>query len=142
MPQNLVVKVSNFGQRYQRGDVIPAYEAAGHDIDGLVAAGVVAWTDAPVTVEVAPKRAAAAAIPDDVYLERDRLFAENARLKAEADGLSGQLAETRARRDKLRDEIAKYAEANGHLETRVKELTAELEAATAPPTPRPAENAG
>jgi len=135
MPQNLLVNVTAFGA-YQRGDVIPEYEAGGHDLDFLIARGVVARTDQAVSVEVAPKAASAPAVPDDVYAERNRLFQENAGLQAEAKGLAGQLDETRRQRDGLRAEIARYVEANAHLEARVKELTAELEAATAPAVPK------
>lgn len=131
MPRNLLVNVTTFGA-YKRGDVIPAYEASGHDLDFLVGRGVVSPTDRPVSVEVAPKRAAPAAAPDDVYAERNRLFEENAKLQADVKALAGQLDETRGQRDGLRAEIARYAEANSHLESRAKELTAELEAATAP----------
>lgn len=151
MPQNLLVNVTTFGA-YKAGDVIPAYEAGGHDLAFLVERGVVTPTDKPTTVEVAPKRATPTAPAEDVYLERDRLFRETARLEQENKELDGQLAEVRRQRDDVRAEIGKYVEDNAHLtraceehqstidrlEKELAETKALLEDVTAPAPPAPA----
>jgi predicted RNase H-like nuclease (RuvC/YqgF family) len=142
MPQNYLVKASQFG-RYVRGDVVPGYEVtAGHDAAFLVERGVVAPTDRAVTVEVVPKAPAAAAVPDDVYAERNRLFAENAGLREDLERHAGRAAELERHRDALKAEIGRYVETNAHLaaaceehQQKIEQLTAELEAATAPAAP-------
>lgn len=143
--ENYAVEFAAFGP-FRRGEVIPrdAVAALGADPADLVARGILSVTTRAVDSADAREAAAAAA----------RLAAENAHLKAENAHLAAACEDHQEARDyleknnaDLKAQNATLAGANQGLERKVAELsaehdatlkkvhelTAELEAATAPP---------
>lgn len=147
------------------GAVVPAHVVeVGHDVELLLARGLVEPTAAPTTVALVAPEVAKAAPPDSVEKERDRLAAENAALRkanAEAVGTAKELERERDAYKRKCDEYTakivhledaceehqtrqdEFATENGELKAALEKLKAEnaqihadLEAATAPAKPK------
>lgn len=151
MPQNFVTRCS-FG-KYDPNKVLPAHAFVGHDTDELQRLGLIEPTDAPCTEKVDPPAPLRAAQSEDVYRERNRLAEENEQLRQREKQYEGAIDELKKARDAHKGELPKYVEENNHLRGACKdhqakidaqakeieqlkkrnaELTADLEAATAP----------
>ena len=155
MIQNYTVNLTQLGA-FPKGSVLPRYilEAAAGAGDKaarervvaeMIERGVVTPTHAPVNVDLAPPVASVSVpigrIPDEVAAELDRLRKANTALENDRDAHEARANEAMARRDSLMAEIAKYVEANSHLDQvckelqeRIAELEKELDEATAPAT--------